>query len=179
MRLDIVCPNNNETELALLAKSLGFKEIIFLYSDFSVKKNEIAVPGLRTSRGFFVKSVNEISSARRNFDLIFAPAERAFFESKNVDFVVGWVDDPAPDYFYQRRAGIDDAMCKLADENNVGIVFPLDFVDDKKVLGRLGQNALLCRRHKLDAVVASFARTSLDMKTPRDLDAFARVIRLF
>ncbi|MBN2141714.1 hypothetical protein JW711_00135 [Candidatus Woesearchaeota archaeon] len=179
MKTDILCPAGNENELAVFAAKLGFYEIIFLYQDLKAKPDLSFSSKLRLRKGVLVRSVNDVSAAKSRFDFVFAPAERPFFESRSVDFVVDAEQaSPGKDFFYQRRAGLDDPMCKLAKERNIRVVFNAGFSEDSTLLGRMSQNAALCRKHKVGFLVATFARDAFGMRAPKDLDGLARVLRL-
>jgi hypothetical protein len=177
MQSDVVCPINNEFELASTAKQLGFKEIIFLYHAVVPPKN-IDLPGLMIKRAYLAKHPRDVPSPKAGFNFIFARSDRAFFESKIINYVIDSESSESPDFFYQKRGGLDDAMCKLAKENHIIVVFSVQSSDDKTILGRLEQNARLCRKHHAAFLVATLAKTPLDMRSPKDMDAFSRMIRL-
>jgi RNase P/RNase MRP subunit p30 len=175
MLVDVFVPENNEVELANEAMRLGFKEIVLLYEAGLPKKPSI--PGLRIRTALLIRSLNDCVRAKKHFDLLFAPSDRPFFESAFIDCILLEVYSPAPDLFFQRRSGLDDVKCALAKKNNIQLVFATK-ISDKSVLGRLEQDARLCRKYKLAFSVASFARKPRDLRAQKDLEAYARVLKL-
>ena len=180
MSFDIVLPKGNELELARAAKTLGFKELVLAYDKISdiPKGIQKEVSGITIKSAAIIHDVSGIGKAQGKADYIMAPAERPFLESKKIDFVFGAEGSEQKDFFYQKRSGIDDAMCKLARQNGTAIIFCANFADGKNWLGRFRQNARLCRKHKARAAAATFARRPLDMRSSKDLEAFCRAIGL-
>ena len=160
-----------------MAEKLGYSEIILLYKR--------AVPPIKfnskvkVKRAFFVDNLKDVERAARDFEMVFAPARREFFESKKVGFLVGAESVDGKDSFHQRRSGLDEVMCKLAVEKDKVLVFDISqFSFSGLTLGRMMQNARLCRKFKLKTLVASFTSNPLEMRAPKDLGGFARLIRL-
>jgi hypothetical protein len=174
---DIFMPDKNESELAQEAKNHGFREIIFLYSDsMNVPKLKLVLPGLKISTGCIILAANKLSSAKARFDFVFAGLQRPYFELKGIDFILGSEETTTSDFFYQKRGGLDDFMCQLARRNNINLVFPVAL--NNKDIGRMEQNVRLCRKHKVHAMVATFARLPSEIRAPKDLDAFSRRIKI-
>lgn len=180
MKIAIVKPKNNEEELILMAENLGFKEILLLYEKEAAKYQNKSKSSIKIITGFLIKNVSEINKATKNNDLIFAPAQRSFFENKKIKYLINAEAMQEKDSVHQRRAGLDDVMCKLAKQNHQVVVFNTKYniYCRQEVLGRMMQNARLCRKYKLKTLVATFASTPLEMRAPKDLDGFARLIRL-
>lgn len=177
MAVDVVFPDGNEESFIHMAERLGYSEIIFLYKR--------AVPmrqfnsRVKVRRAFFVDNLKDVERAARDFELIFAPALREFFENKRSGFLVNAEELDMKDSFHQRRSGLDDVMCKLAAKKEKVLVFNTNqFSFSDLVLGRMLQNARLCRKYKLKTLVVSFASAPLEMRAPKDLDGFARLIKL-
>jgi len=177
MTADVVFPDGNEESFIRMAERLGYSEIIFLYkrivppAQFNSK--------LKIKRAFLVDNLRDVECAERDFEMVFAPAIREFFEAKKVGFLVDAESVDGKDSFHQRRSGLDDAMCKLASEKDKTLVFDISqFSFSDLALGRMMQNARLCRKYKLKTLVASFASAPLEMRAPKDVEGFARLIRL-
>jgi RNase P/RNase MRP subunit p30 len=64
-----------------------------------------------------------------------------------------------------------------ANETAIGFNFSLCY-DDKRstFLGRMQQNVRICRKYDVPMVIASFAIDPMEMRHPKDLEAFGRVI---
>ena len=105
---------------------------------------------------------------------------RKIFENKSVDIVIGLENLEDRDDLHYRKSGLDDVLCNLANKNRISVGFSFsDFLnakDKSKVIGRMMQNAMLCKKYKVNAVVASFARNNYEMRIAKDLEAFGRVI---
>ncbi|MBN1792375.1 hypothetical protein JW826_01700 [Candidatus Woesearchaeota archaeon] len=176
--VDVLCPEGNEAALLVSAEKLGFKEVILLYEGFS--KKEIDYSGkLKIRLAAFIRDMGDAGAAKKHHELVFAPAERPFFESRRIDYVIDAESaSEGKDFFYQRRAGLDDPMCKLALEREITIVFGTGSVTDAIMLGRMVQNARLCRKHKNKTLIATLAKDVLGMRSAKDLEGFARTIKL-
>lgn len=177
MMIDILMPKGNEAELMVMAERLGFRELVLLYEH---KKPPVPVPSsakLKVLQAVLVSSLNEINGINHEV-MVFAPAQREFFENRRVGFLIDAESDPGKDLFFQRRAGLDEAMCKLAKEKTTTLVFDLRLLRDNAALGRMLQNARLCRKHRLKTIVATFASYPLQMRAPKDLEGFSRMLKL-
>ncbi len=153
-------------ELAILAKKYGFEKIhcvnLIEANDANDLKKKIA-----KNEGLVVVKANK-------------PILRSLFENKRVDIIIGLEYLEDKDDLHYRKSGLDYVLCNLANKNCISIGFSfsdfLDAVDKSKVIGRMMQNAMLCRKYKVNVVVASFATDRYDMRIAKDLEAFARVI---
>ena len=207
LNIDVLMPEHNEEELLRLSYKLGFKEVIFLYDALGkdLKKtppvtNPIINPNPKASennkikiikihRAGLVKNIRDIDKAKKKFDLLFAPAQRPFFENKKIKYLINAEESRVHDFLYQRRAGLDRIMCSLAKENNKVIVFNTKLLAQNKnnnvfdvfnnnMLARMIQNARLCRKYKVKTIIATLATKPLEMRAPKDLQGFARTIKL-
>nr|MCK4929665.1 hypothetical protein [Nanoarchaeota archaeon] len=183
MSIDVVMPKNNEAELLEMSEKLGFKELIFLYDDLKKKPVKLDSNKLKLFSAALIKSTKEVDKAKKNFDFVFAPAQRNFFENKNVKYLINAESSLGKNFLYQKRAGLDDVMCRLAKKNNKVIVFNTKLLSQNlsqkdNVLARMMQNAKLCRKHKVKTLIATLASKPLEMRAPKDLQGFARYLRL-
>jgi hypothetical protein len=178
--LDIVFPDNNEQEFIKLAKRLDYKGIIFIYddkkkvkkltSDFPFKQAVLCPPTkIRPIQDAGLLAVCKGSekareSIERAADMVFA------------------VEDERKDSLHYRRSGLNQVLCKFAKSKNVAI--GLDFnsiLTSRKsyralIMGRMMQNIVLCRKYKVKMVIASFAKTPYQMRSPQDIRAFFHVL---
>ncbi|KYK25050.1 hypothetical protein AYK26_02545 [Euryarchaeota archaeon SM23-78] len=181
MKLDIVMPKDNEQELIEIAEKLGFKELIFLYEDLKEKPKKLKSNKIKTWTAGLVKNIKEVDKAKKNFDFLFGVTQRNFFENKKVKYLINAEISESNDFVYQRRAGLDDVMCRLAKEKDKVIVFNTKLLTTDKhtyILGRMMQNAKLCRKYKIKTLIATLASTPLEMRAPKDLDGLARMLKL-
>src|SRR3989344_3838600 len=61
------------------------------------------------------------------------------------------------DFMHQRNSGLNHVLCALAKEHNVAIGFSFSSIlraqHREKLLGRIMQNILLCRKYKIPMVI--------------------------
>lgn len=174
---DVVIPNKNEEDFIAMALSLGYKEIVFLSKDIKYKysSNKLIV-----KRAFLVSTTNQISTARKNFDYVFGPAERQFFESK-VDYIINAELFDRNDSFHYKRTALNQVHAKLCKEKGISIVFSFsNLLENRRIqsLGRMFQNAVIARKYKLNVASFSMARDPMNMKSNTILEALLRVLGL-
>ena len=187
MNVDVVMPKDNEKELIELAEKLGFKEIIFLYDDLQKKlpkpkltSKQLSSKKIKIYTAGLINNIKEVDKAKNNFDFVFAPAQRKFFENKKIKYLINAESSAREDFLYQRRAGLDDVMCRLAKEKDKVIVFNIKLLEqNKNLLARMMQNAKLCRKYKVKTLVATLAFNPLEMRAAKDLQGFARTLGLY
>ncbi len=105
---------------------------------------------------------------------------RDVFENENVSVVIGLENLEDRDDLHYRRSGLDHVLSELANKNRISVGFSFHDIlhakDKGKAIGRMMQNAMLCRKYKVNVVVGSFARDKYDLRLRNDLEAFGRVI---
>jgi RNase P/RNase MRP subunit p30 len=175
--MDILMPKGNEEELLRQAEALGFTEIMFLYGILQKKPLVPKNSAIKCRQGVFITNINEASKAKPD-ELVFAPSSREFFENNKVTHIILFEDSSQKDSFHQKKSELDEAVCKIAKEKNKTIIFNTQKADDVVWLGRMLQDAKLCRKYKLKTIVASFASTPMRMRAPKDLDAMKRMLKI-
>lgn len=181
MSIDVVMPKNNEAELLEMGEKLGFKELIFLYDDLQKKVPKLSSKQIRIYTAILINNIKEVDKAKKNFNLLFAPAQRSFFENKKIKYLINAESSLGKDFLYQKRAGLDDVMCRLAKEKDKVIVFNTKLLGNNmhnNILSRMMQNSKLCRKHKVKTFIASLASKPLEMRATKDLQGFAKHLRL-
>lgn len=172
---DVVMPDGNEEEFIDMAVYLGYKEVVFLSRNIKYKYSS---DRMKVKTAFLVSTTNHISVARKNFDYVFAPAERQFFESK-IDYFINAEIFDRKDSFHYKRTALNQVHAKLCREKDSCIVFSFStLLEENKIqtLGRMFQNAVIVRKYKLNADAFSLARNPIDMKSRTTLDALLRVL---
>ena len=120
---DVVTPNNNEQEFIATAVSLGYTEIVFLTTNINHIKPLLSSSNhIRVKSAYLLKDVAELQRARKNFDYVFAKAERKFFELK-VDYIICVEAADRKDSFHFRSTGLNQVHAELVKSNNSTIVF--------------------------------------------------------
>jgi RNase P/RNase MRP subunit p30 len=176
---DVAFPKGNEQEFCEMAKTLGWKGIVFVYqspSDFP--KQKYGIPALCVSPA-------NVASARQKAGLVFVKSsdqDRFALEKAKPDAIFGLGENSQHDYLHQRASGINNVMAALAAKNNVRIALPFSSVlernglEQAQLIGRWTQNIALCRKCRAPMLLASFAKDPWQLRAPGDLAAFARVI---
>ncbi|MBI2508058.1 hypothetical protein HYV89_03840 [Candidatus Woesearchaeota archaeon] len=155
-----------DRELVNLGKRFGFEKIYFVDLIEAKDANELK---RKTSKN------DGLVAVRANKPLL-----RGIFESKKVDIVVGLECIEDKDDLHYRKSGLDQVLCSLADKHRISIGFSFDELlnakDKGKMIGRMMQNAVLCKKYKVNVVVASFSKDKYGLRIAKDLEAFGRVI---
>ncbi len=181
MSIDVVMPKNNEAELLEMSEKLGFKELMFLYDDLQKKVPKLSSKQIRIYTAVLINNIKEVDKAKKNFNFLFASAQRNFFENKKVKYLINAESSLGKDFLYQKRAGLDDVMCRLAKEKDKVNVFNTKLLGNNmhnNILSRMMKNAKLCRKYKVKTLIVSLASKPLEMRAPKDLQGFARHLRL-
>jgi RNase P/RNase MRP subunit p30 len=180
---DVVTPDNKEKEFIEMALRLNYKHIIFLYKDINYKYdcNAYNNKGVSVKKAYLLKNPSEINLARKRFDLIFAPAERKYFEMKT-DYIIGCELSERKDSFHYRATSLNQVHAKLCKQNNSAIVFDFGLLLDKSrrqravFFGRMMQNKHLVDKYKLRSAAFSLASSPQGMRSRAILDAVERVV---
>ena len=99
------------------------------------------------------------------------------FENKRIDVVVSLERASGNDFIHYKNSGMNQVLCKLAKKNGIAIGFNFnDILIGKPFIGRMMQNVRLCRKYKVNMILASFASNIYEMRNPRDLISFGRCI---
>ena len=103
---------------------------------------------------------------------------RAAVEDKRVDILISPERLAPKDYMHSRNSGLNQVLCRLASKNQIGIGFDFNFLYNSKergrVIGRMMQNVILCRKFKVKMIVGCFVNgRNLDNKT---LQSFGRFL---
>lgn len=209
--MDFVLPQNNEQELLARAKELNL-ELCFLYPAEEFHQKKFYPKGLLIQANA-IKDLNQLQRFRNNKNchlegqflnckrpkgLSFNPVvrnEKIFLASQNEDvlksalsrkgiFAITRVcSSSGREHTHYRRAGLNQALAKLAYENE--IAYYIDFSEilnssgkqRELLLGRIKQNIFLCEKYKVRVEIASFASKPEEMRSEKDLDGFLRVLR--
>ena len=179
--IDIVIPNNNEEEFITIAEKLGYKGLYFLYdfNDYSSRKKKFENNKIKIHAGILVNN-NNLNKAKHNLknEKSFVAVRSSYDDRDTIEklkpnIIFSFEDNGKRDFIHQRASGLNQIICKSAKENDTIIGFSLSsFLNAKdmhKVLGKIMQNIILCRKFKVKTVIASFARNPFEMRGPNDL----------
>lgn len=192
MYVDIVFPNNNEKKFLELAPKLGYDGLCFVYEfktkkDFAEQIKKIEKLKQKTSLSLFIGALTkpkQTSSVKSFSDIIIVSASaqsqkenRYVLEKPRADILFGLELEPRKDSMHHKNSGLNQVLCALATKNRTMIGFPLSILMEKKdmlrtiFMGRASQNIRFCRKYKCDMIIASFARTSFEMRSPTDIES--------
>lgn len=170
-------PLKNEKDFINMAKKLGFKELIFLYVQknmFYKKKEDIKITN------YLIADEKKVQKDIRTF--VKSPKDPRFAFEKSRPMCVFDLELQKKDFMHQRGSGFNHIMAKHANKNNICVGFSFstilnaDSVNRSKIIGRIKQNIKLCRKYKVNTVIASFAVNPWDMRAPKDLLTFFSVL---
>tara|TARA_Y100000310_G_C20593506_1_gene769319 strand:+ start:222 stop:797 length:576 start_codon:yes stop_codon:yes gene_type:complete len=100
--------------------------------------------------------------------------------NKRVDILLDPDRDRKKDFKHHLDSGLNIQIAQLAKKNEVAIGFSFERLFDKikriKALARMTQNIRICRKYKLDAVLANFAFFEKKRRNLHALQSLARII---
>jgi|TARA_B100002003_G_C13904225_1_gene440384 RNase P/RNase MRP subunit p30 len=105
---------------------------------------------------------------------------RNVFENKDIDIIIGLEKLEDKDSLHHRNSGLNQVLCNLAKKNKISVGFNFNDVlnskEQGKLIGRMMQNAKLCKKYKVNVVLGSFAKDKYDLRLRKDLEVFGRLI---
>ncbi len=195
MQLDIVIPKNNEEELYKEALSKS-KIPVFLYS--SLKYDDLLLKLKRletfekhkTAYLFAPKNPSNLNldkRIRKKVDYVIGTAQelktvRALAEKGKIDFLVNIETAGGRDHTHYRQSNFNQVIARICKENQ--IFYAIDFSRIRKVegfkrailLGRIMQNAKICKKEKVKINVFSFAVKEQELFNSDILSAFQCIL---
>ncbi len=170
MKTDIIFPNNNEREFAQIAEKLGYEQLIFVYRNNIPKLNDVKT------------SINIIQRKSTNFIVEGNDKLRYYLESTPVKIVYSLENRMQKDFIHQKASGLNHILCKIAQEKGKTIGFSFsqilnsNGIEQARIIGRIKQNIILCRKYKTKMFIGSFACHPFEMRAVNDLQDFFKVI---
>ena len=181
---DIALPKNNEFEFIEIASKLGIKKLFFLYdfNEYDEKKLIKKLDSLNNKKisiefGFIVNEKNFKKAAAKSKFLAAKSSDkdRIFIESKKIKLIYGFEDANKKDYIHQRASGLNQVLCEIARQNNVTVGFSYSSLLNKPnqitslLMGRMMQNIILCRKYKVNTIIASFSDEPFGLRAHHDI----------
>ena len=167
-----------DEKLAEKAKKKGFEDVFVMDKDINLISSgnlaeirKIIAKEIKSGRPIAVLGNNdEINRAvlRLNIDFILSPE---YIRRK--DF---------PDY---RNSGLNQVLCKEAAEKNISIAFNFSDIlalsgEERAIrLGKMTQNVKLCMKFKVPMILATFASSESELRTPHELISFGISLGMF
>jgi len=160
------------------AKELGFEKICSIGEDGEAviitagNKNELFRKAkLEKEKGRII--IFEGSSDEMN---------RNALENKNIDILLSPEKMVKKDSMHNRNSGLNHVLCNLATMNDISIginfseLLNLEGAEKARRIGRILQNARLCRKFKTKLFIASFAKNPREMRDAYDLKSLLAVL---
>lgn len=172
MTIDYVVPNKNEQEFIDMAIELGYKELVFLYNlkDFKITKFDTK---LKIDFGIICNS-NEIAKAKNKSKIVVVKCNdnvRQIIE-KSPSLIYGMEDHNNSDFIHHKNSGLNQVLAKLMATKKVSYAVNFNDLikgDRVKLFSRIKFNIKLCKKYKVNIIIASFANNSYKMKGKKDM----------
>ncbi len=184
MYTDIVFPSGNENEFAEMAERLGFGAIVFAYEKPEAMPEQKPLKGLKIFYAA-VSGEKELQRPKKKAELVLFRStgnDRWILEKSNADIIFEMESSQKKDFMHHRASGLNQVMCKIAQETGKTIAFSFSSLLSAnpmlraQLIGKMMQNARFCRKYKVKTIIASFAKTPYQMRAPSELAAFGASI---
>lgn len=162
------------------AQELGFNGLIFI-EDFGQNTGAEAVL-IKTDNANELKK--QILASKKKYDIIAVlgsndEINRIAAESQ-ISILLNPEHSRKQDFMHYRNSGLNQVVCNLVAKNNISIAINFSEFsaiksnkEKAQVLGRIMQNAKLCRKFKAKMLIASFAKSPDKMASISELKNFA------
>ncbi|MFA5796739.1 MAG: hypothetical protein WC916_01720 [Candidatus Woesearchaeota archaeon] len=177
---DVVLVHGNENAFIATAIKLGCSELVFLSTNPSYTYKSIH-SNIRIKTAYLLNNHNELPRVRHKFDFLFARADRQGFEAP-VDYIVGLESGEGKDSMHYRNTHLNQVHARIAKINNTRIALDFGLLrsssnhERQMLYGRMLQDAVLLRKHKLSTEVFSFARHPIELIDSQSREALARIL---
>lgn len=191
MFVDIVFPKRNEEKFVLIAERLGYAGICFVY-DYSndAKKIRQKIDKLDEKSKIdiylgFVAKPKDCAKARNYCEFVLVKSsdkDHDVLEKIDFDVLFDLELNPRKDTMHYRISGLNQVLCKIATKKKkiIGINLRkiIDSEDKPRIIGRIMQNVMLCKKYKTKMIVFSGASKALQIKGFHDLISLMVVLGL-
>ncbi len=193
MYIDIVFPNRNEKKFLDIAKKLKYNGLCFVYEfkakqDFLKSEKKIKQLQKKTNLQLYVGLLakpKQVVKAKQLADLVLVNSsknDRYVLEKTKADLLFGFELSPGADSVHHRNSGLNQVLCKLANKNKIMVAVPFSMILKStnmlksRIMGRISQNIVLCRKYNVDMVIASFAQEPFQIRAAKDLEGLCVVL---
>jgi hypothetical protein len=181
--MEVVFPSNDEKTYVDMVKKLGFSSLCLVYPFYKAKE----INGIKKELTDFniefglIVNPNQISKAKKYSKFVFIQSSHSnrWVLEKNRNIILFDVEkQPRKDFMHHRNSGLNQVLCKLANQNHNMIAFAFSHLiaNMPVLLGRISQNIKLCRKYKVNMMLASFADSIYKMRAYHDMLSFAKVM---
>lgn len=181
MFTDIVFPNKNEEEFINIAEKLNVQKFYLIYKfDKQLKKYEKLLKKLQKDTkiklhlGFYSEKPKHYPKQKHPLFIRSTSKDREVLERNKNVILFGLENHKKNDFIHHRASGLNQVLCNIAKKNNNSIAFSFnDILHGKEttpaILGRMTQNIKFCKKYKVNTIIASFAKSPYEMRSPKDL----------
>lgn len=178
MARDFVYPHNNEKEFIAQAKILGIDELVFIVK--KVPNKPVQSKSVKVS---YATLLDKQPKKQKGVLLLSDNIEKVRLASEHpaVDGLFG-CEKTKRDYIHHRGSGMNQVIAKyLAQKGkfylfDIGSILMTSKKQRGRILARMHQNTTLLKKYKVRYDAASFARTPLQMRSPKDLKVILKLI---
>lgn len=171
MREIVYVREGDEQPFIDAAIALQYTELIFIYHRKTQKKP--------VSDKIIIKSA--LIEKKGNDEYISLGTSLSSI-SKNTTMLVNNEFDAEKDFVHQRRSGLNHVWVKECKKKNIVILFNLSELRKHPVqqmstiIGRMKQNAKLCKKYGVEFSLVSFGENVSDLRDAKDVAAMKRAI---
>ncbi|MEM2121489.1 MAG: RNase P subunit p30 family protein [Candidatus Woesearchaeota archaeon] len=181
MFVDIALPRNNEEDFLSILEKLNTRAVCFAYSKEDFVKtdlNKIKNKNIKIYKALYLEgqNINKAKELRQKLkpDLIITNDSSRITFTKNIDIVFE-LENQEKDFFRYVNSGFDSVKASLAVKHNIMLGISSSLILNtnnsrvSRILSRMQQNFMLCRKKKVKLVIASFARKPLELRAYHEL----------
>jgi hypothetical protein len=180
--IDLVAPKGNEYALIARAEQLGYTGLVLVYPRKDLPR-ELPASKLKLQTAAIVSAQEAQRRHGTGICLVMAERdkERAAIEAGPA-VVFGLERTQPKDGLHARNSGLNQVLAAIAKRKGVAIGIALSWLlaetgaERARLLGRISQNILICRKSGARMALASGACTPDGMRSPHDLMALGRVL---
>ena len=186
---DIIFPNKNEKEFLEIAEKLNKKELYLIYPyKKNIQNYKKIIDSLKQTTKIKLKlglisTPNTITKAKNACDFVIVESSEQnqhVLEKQKPNLIFDLEQTGRKDRMHYRSSGMNQVLCKIAVKNKITIAFSFSTLLNSpkqkriQILGRMMQNIRFCKKYKVNALFASFAKTPFEMRT--NLEALYSVL---
>ena len=175
------------------AKKLGFERILFVkqiekpeyFNKLEKEKNKrqfdaclIKTKNLEIMRKFIDKAYNFFE-----YILVLGTSDeinRSSLEHKKVFALVAPEFSRGKDFLYQRNAGLNHVLCKLARANKKSIIFRFSDITEAQnkslILGKIAQSIKICKKYGTNYLFINFCSHPKEMMHEKELKILEKLL---
>jgi len=189
MITDLVIPRENENELILEARKLGYQKIILLYSPKEYEEKlalarELAglYQNFRVEAGVIIDSTKAKNLNNYQKKLRCLTVGRGFspqFFRKNTISSVFELELSSTGGSKYRSSGLNQVLCMEAVRSGTKLGISISEVinsGDAEILGRIVNNIRIAQKYGMEITAASLARAPYEMRSPHDIRGLLRTL---